>query len=205
MGDPSSGIAPPEKKPERKGTFSKVYGQKKSLEDIFARAALKYQVPEKLLKAVAKAESGFDPRAVSHAGAKGIMQLMPQTAKGVGVTDPFDPERSIMGGAKILGNHLKTYGDVDLALAAYNAGPGNVARYGGIPPFGETQNYIRKIKGFLGEEISVVTTDREPKRSPSRKENLFGNAEEASHFLRLMCLQKTFRLGASLGKLDEKL
>lgn len=125
------------------------------LDDIFERASQTYGVPENLLKAVAKAESGFQSDAVSSCGAQGIMQLMPSTAKSLGVTDSFDPEQNIMGGAKYLGSLLGKYGDAKLALAAYNAGSGNVDKYGGVPPFGETQNYVEKVLSYAGGDISV--------------------------------------------------
>ncbi|MFV0517456.1 MAG: lytic transglycosylase domain-containing protein [Aminipila sp.] len=141
-----------------------------AMEDIFKRAAEKYDVPEELLKAVAKAESGFNPNAVSKCGAMGVMQLMPNTAKSLGVTNAFDPEQNIMGGASYLSQKLKNYdGDITLALAAYNAGPGNVAKYGGVPPFTETQNYIKKIFGYMGEEINI------PEQSLNIKSNLKEN------------------------------
>lgn len=120
------------------------------LDDIFKEAASKYGVSENLLKAVAKAESGFNANAVSSAGAIGIMQLMPSTAASLGVTDPYDAAQNIMGGAKLLSRLLKKYnGDTSLALAAYNAGSGNVDKYGGIPPFKETQNYVSKVLAYL--------------------------------------------------------
>jgi soluble lytic murein transglycosylase-like protein len=122
------------------------------LESIFAKAATTYGISENLLKAVAKAESDFDTNAVSSAGAQGIMQLMPATAKALGVTNAFDPEQNIMGGAKYLSQMLERYdGDTTLALAAYNAGPGNVKKYGGVPPFKSTQNYIKKVLSYAGE------------------------------------------------------
>ena len=121
-----------------------------SLEAIFEKAAQTYNVDVELLKAMAKAESGFDPNATSRSGAMGIMQLMPTTAKGLGVTDAYDPEQNIMGGAKYIASLLEKYdGNVAYALAAYNAGSGNVDKYGGIPPFEETQNYVTKILGYL--------------------------------------------------------
>ena len=120
-----------------------------STEDLdvyFEEAANQYNVDIKLLKAIAYCESGFNPNAVSSAGAVGVMQLMPKTAEGLGVTDSYDPRQNILGGAKLISQLLDKYnGDTSLALAAYNAGSGNVNRYGGIPPFKETQNYVKKV------------------------------------------------------------
>jgi hypothetical protein len=133
--------------------------QSVDLEDIFRRASEQYNVPENLLKAVAKAESGFDADAVSRCGAQGIMQLMPSTAASLGVENSLDPEQNIMGGAKYLSWMLERYnGDPELALAAYNAGSGNVAKYGGIPPFKETQSYVAKVMGYAGMDISAKLT-----------------------------------------------
>ena len=130
-----------------------------NLDEIFQKAAETYNVPVRLLKAVAKAESNFDTNSESGSGAQGIMQLMPGTAKALGVTNSFDPEQNIMGGAKYLSQQLARYdGNEVLALAAYNAGPGNVAKYGGVPPFEETQNYIKKVMAYAGESITAGET-----------------------------------------------
>lgn len=128
----------------------------KDLEEIFETASSTYNVPLNLLKAVAKAESDFDPDCTSSAGAMGIMQLMPATAKELGVTDAYDPEQNIMGGAKYLAENLKIFnGDTELAVAAYNAGRGAVKKYNGIPPYTETQNYVKKVLSYMNENISV--------------------------------------------------
>lgn len=125
-------------------------------ENYFQAAAETYQIPENLLKAVAKAESDFNPNAVSHCGAQGIMQLMPSTARSLGVTNSFDPAQNIMGGAKYLRQMLDSFnGDVSKALAAYNAGPNAVRKYDGIPPYQETQNYVAKVLGYAGDDISI--------------------------------------------------
>ncbi len=131
---------------------------KGTLDDYFEEASEIYGVPLSLLKAVAKAESDFNPNVVSSAGAVGIMQLMPATAKELGVQNIYDVKENIMGGAKELSGLLKRYdGDLTLTLAGYNAGIGNVQKYGGVPPFQETQNYIKKITSYLGEEIEIPT------------------------------------------------
>ncbi|NLT15595.1 MAG: lytic transglycosylase domain-containing protein [Clostridiales bacterium] len=155
----NAGAAAPKASNTGSGDFSAVM-EKTALESridldtIFARAAEKYGVSVDLLKAVAKAESNFNPDATSACGAMGIMQLMPGTATGLGVTDAYDPVQNIMGGAKFLSQLLKRFdGNTTLAVAAYNAGPNNVIKYDGIPPFKETQNYVRKVLGYLGDRI----------------------------------------------------
>ena len=152
--DNKRNISSNQKTAERSSDFSTYFDESKSMDDIFKRAAKKYNVPENLLKAIGKAESNFNPNAVSRSGAQGVMQLMPATAKELGVTDSFDPEQNIMGGAKYISGLLKKYqGDTKLALAAYNAGSGNVAKYGGIPPFKETQNYVVKVMKYAGQQL----------------------------------------------------
>lgn len=131
-------------------------GVPESMDSIFAEAAQTYGVPQALLKAVAKAESNYNANAVSSAGAQGVMQLMPATARSLGVDNPFDARSNIMGGAKYIAEKLNQYnGDIELALAAYNAGSGNVAKYGGVPPFSETRNYIKRIKEYMGSDLSA--------------------------------------------------
>ncbi len=121
------------------------------IEKYVAQASSIYGVDPNLIKAVIKAESGFKPDAVSRAGAMGLMQLMPETAREMGI-DPLNPGQNIMGGTAYLKKMLDAFGDdVSLALAAYNAGPANVEKYKGIPPFPETREYIKKVAQYYQE------------------------------------------------------
>ena len=117
---------------------------------IIKQASITHNVPEKLIAAVMKQESNFNPTVVSHAGAQGLMQLMPKPAQYLGVSNAFDPEQNIMAGAKYLRQMLDKFdNEPTLALAAYNAGPSRVTKYGGIPPFKETENYVKKVMNYF--------------------------------------------------------
>ena len=125
---------------------------REQLGNIVSNISAKYNVDEKLVTAVIRQESGFNPKAKSKAGAMGLMQLMPATARGLGVKDPYNPVQNIEGGVKYLSNLLKKYnGNIVLALAAYNAGSGAVDKYSGVPPYKETQSYVKSIlANYLG-------------------------------------------------------
>jgi soluble lytic murein transglycosylase-like protein len=130
--------------------------QKDMINNIINEAAKRFKLDPALLKAMIKQESNYNPNAVSSAGAQGLMQLMPQTAKALGVANPFDIKQNIMGGAKYISELSTKYKDLNKALAAYNAGPGNVEKYNGIPPFKETINYIKKINQYMGNHYNIA-------------------------------------------------
>ena len=119
---------------------------RKKYDSYITAASKRYGVSKSLIKAVIHAESAFNPRAVSHKGAKGLMQLMPFNLKKYGVRDPYSPEQNIFAGTRMLSELLKVYaGDLKLTLAAYNAGEGAVKKYRGVPPYKETQGYVKKV------------------------------------------------------------
>lgn len=148
-------IDPKWRKPARSRSRTRMTYGPEELMGFIAEQSKRYNVDEKLISAVIKVESNWNPAAVSTAGASGLMQLMPGTASDMGVADIFDPYENIAGGTQYLAKMLEMFNDdTTLALAAYNAGPGNVLKYGGIPPFQETQNYVVKVQDLAGGKIS---------------------------------------------------
>ena len=124
---------------------------------LIAKASRRYAVPESLVWAVIRAESGFDSRAVSRKGARGLMQLMPQTAAILGIRNPLDPRQNFVGGVRLLRALIDRYrNDLLLAVAAYNAGEKAVLEYGGVPPFRETQEYVSRVMRFYSTSVIVI-------------------------------------------------
>jgi soluble lytic murein transglycosylase-like protein len=143
------------KKPAHKSEYLRsVLTERDRIEESIQKAAAKYSLPPGLIRAVIRAESNFQVDAVSRAGAKGLMQLMPATAKELGVTDSFDINQNIDGGAKYLRQMLDRFGgNVRKALAAYNAGPGTVIKYNGRVPYPETRQYVKRVLRFSGQTV----------------------------------------------------
>lgn len=132
--------------------------------DLIDRFAAHYGLDPTLVRAVIQVESGFNRYAQSNKGAMGLMQLMPGTARELQVTDPWDPEQNVRGGTAYLRRMLDRFGEVELALAAYNAGPEAVARHSGIPPFAETRDYVRKIACLTGGSCESSELEGRPVR-----------------------------------------
>jgi hypothetical protein len=130
-----------------------------SIDRSIAKASRKYDLPESLIRGVIRFESAFRADAVSPAGAQGLMQLMPATARELGVVDPFDVQQNIDGGSRYLRKMLDLFdGDVEKALAAYNAGPGTVRKYDGIPPYRETRRYVEKVVSYYRDSEAQAST-----------------------------------------------
>ncbi len=131
--------------PQRTQVSARTFPDIDTWDTFILHAASRYALNPALIKAVVLAESGMNPSALSSAGAMGLMQLMPSTAADLGVRDPWDPAQNIDGGARYIRQQLDTFGDMRRAIAAYHAGPGNVKRYGGVPPFETTRVYVSRV------------------------------------------------------------
>lgn len=138
-------------------------GKPRDIEAIISDISAQYAIDQHLVKAIIKAESNYNPAAVSPKGAQGLMQLMPATARELKVKRPFDPEQNIIGGVKYIKGLLAAYGDLSTALAAYNSGPGVVKKYAGIPPYRETINYVKRVlrlyDQYKKEAVSRIAVD----------------------------------------------
>jgi hypothetical protein len=144
--------------------------------DVIEEQASKFNMDSDLIKAVISVESNWNPWAISKKGAKGLMQLMPNTASDMGVQDTFDPRDNIQGGSKYLCQMLNLFkGDLELALAAYNAGAGAVQKYSGIPPFQETIDFVRKVKNLFGGNASYASCSGDSEMAFNKRETQRAN------------------------------
>ena len=151
-------------------TRGKIFTQQ-DIDAAIDQAAARHNVDPNLVRAVIKVESNFNPNAVSRKGAMGLMQLMPQTARQLNVTNPFDPQQNVDAGVRHLKKLIESYGgDVRLSLAAYNAGAGAVARSRGVPRYGETRNYVRRITGLYNNGFGSASLFGSPIHEPLRIE-----------------------------------
>ena len=159
---------------EFKSSVSLDQSPRSQIDTWISKASKKYSVPESLIRSVIRIESNFDPKAVSKAGAQGLMQLMPNTAKALGVRDSFNIQQNIFGGVQYLKGLLNRFdGDLKLSLASYNAGVGRVLRAGGIPQIKETKEYVRKVLAQY-QKLSGDLGRLQDKRQDKRKEGLQG-------------------------------
>lgn len=148
------------------------------LEPVIRRYALEHGLSPRLVQSVVQVESGYNSRALSSKGAMGLMQLMPDTARELGVRDPWDPAENIRGGVRYLKQQLRRFGgDLQLALAAYNAGPGAVSRYGAIPPYPETLDYVRKVLALYMHNPPELLRDQA--RDEARQRNVQRASQDA--------------------------
>jgi len=153
------------------------------VDQLVVKAASAKQVDPKLVHSIIQVESGYDPNAVSRKGAMGLMQLIPGTAKRFGVENPFDPGQNIHGGVSYLKYLLDMFkGDVTLSLAAYNAGENSVLRYGGVPAFRETQDYVRKVNSLYGTEVPTGQAAFKPAEPPKPSIYRYVDEQGIVHF-----------------------
>ena len=170
---------------------------KAALEPFIQEAATRHAMSADLIRAVIQTESRFNPLAVSRVGAQGLMQLMPETARHVGIENPFDPRENILGGTKYLSSLLDRFkGNTAKALAAYNAGPTVVARHNGVPPFRETQGYVRKIQKLVDNTDAEFTV---PAAAKVRHVALRGSASSRAAATRAAVVRAAAR-GTSKGR-----